>query len=187
MTKLLQNKAVVSCLVVAAAFAVAANFVELPKRRTLAAAARSPSPAPPANPDQEFIPPPLRVAAALAAWRELLPADGLRRDPFALAGVGPVNKPATNAPFSSFTLQAVSIADQRAFAVINQTVVAEGEWLGGWQIEKIEPTQVRLRGRLGPMTVELDRSGRRHKESTGKAAAADLRSGSPVRSGGPNH
>ena len=187
MRKLLQNKAVVGCLVVAAGFAVAANFVELPKRKTLTAAARSSSPALPVGPEPGFVAPPLRAAAALAAWRELFPAESLRRDPFALVGVSPASKPATNATFSSFTLQAVSIADERAFAVINQTVVDEGEWLGGWQVAKIEHTRVRLQGRLGSMVVELDRSGRRHKESTGNAASADLRSGSPAPTGGPKH
>lgn len=175
------------CLVAVALAAVAANFIDLPRARSLTVAARSSGPAQVPGIEHPIVAPaPLQAAAALNGWRELFPLENCRRDPFALTGVGPANKPATNAAFSSFTLQAVSIAEQRSFAVINQTVVTEGEWLGGWQVEVIEPTRVRLKGRLGSIALELDRSGRRHKESTGNRPSADLRAASPARAGEPN-
>ena len=160
MRTLLQNKTVVSCLVVVAVLSVTANFIKFPSRPALSATARENAP-PPENSREESpdVPAASRVERETTAWRELFPRDRPHRDPFAALMAAPPAT-ATNhiAARPVLRLQAVSIEADRILAVINQRVVAEGEQIEGCRVEKILPTEVHLTSPLGPVTVTFDRT-----------------------------
>ena len=161
MRKLLQNKAVVGSLCAVAVLFVAGNFVDLRVRRLIPVAAR-PVSLPPnsAEPVTFTVPPTPRICSELSEWRELFPAATIRRDPFAIPGAHAVTSVSTNAPsVPVFALQAVSIEPGRAFAVINQTIVATGEHLGDYVVEQIQPTEVWLKNTFGRVIVPMDRLG----------------------------
>jgi len=160
MRRILQSKTGVSFLTVVAFVCVAANFVRWPQRRAVTATARENSgPAEELRDEAYQVPPLSRVAAELRDWRELFPLETLRRDPFAAVFMPP---PAatTNVPtMPAFQLQAVSLAAGKAFAVINNRVVAEGEIIEGCRVEKILRTEVRLVSPMfGPVTATFDRT-----------------------------
>lgn len=186
MRKLLQNKLVVSALAGVAALSVAANFVKLPKRLSLAAAREPVVNATDAPPVSLSVPGETEFSRTVRPWRELFPIDSAVRDPFAaLVQPGPTI-PATAtatatsaAPFQPtetpvFVLQAVSIEANRPFAVINQTVVAEGDQISGYRVESIVSTHVTLSGSSGSVVVSMGRTALRQKTPTGAAPAADL-------------
>ena len=121
------------------------------------------------------VPPLSRVLTDLRDWREMLPLDTLRRDPFAAVFVPP---PAavTNTPMMpSFQLQAVSLAAEKILAVINNRVVAEGERIEGCLVEKILAHEVRLVSpAFGPITATFDRIPRQSRAAmTNKSASAN--------------
>lgn len=179
MRKLLQNKAVVGALSVVAIASVAANFVKLPTGRFPVVNARQPEAAPPMPAEGQFhIHGPAFASLAARPWRELYPIDSRARDPFAPAVLpNPVTVPVPKEPDLAtppeFQLQAVSLDGNQAFAVINQTVLREGESIAGYQVAQIEPRQVRLTGPLGPIVVGLTRTAAQ-KPPTGTPANADL-------------
>lgn len=182
MRKLLQNKLVVSALAGVAVLSVVANFVKLPKRLSLAVA-REPSTEPAeVSPTTLHVPGETEFSRTLRAWHELYPINSAARDPFA-----PMIEPATMQPVAvavamaanpslppSFVLQAISIEANRPFAVINQTVVTEGEWISGYRVERILPTRVTLSGGFGSLSIDMSRASQRQKAPTANAPAADL-------------
>ena len=182
MRKLLQNKLVVSALAGVAALSVVANFVKLPKRLSLAAAREPVVNVTDAPPVSLSVPGETEFSRTVRPWRELFPIDSAVRDPFAaLVQPGPtIPATATSAaPFQPsetpvFVLQAVSIEANRPFAVINQTVVAEGDQISGYRVESIVSTHVTLSGSSGSVVVSMRRTALRQKTPTGAAPAADL-------------
>lgn len=187
MRKLLQNKAVVGALSVIAVASVAANFVKLPGTRVRAINARAPMPdGPPAGEGQYHIHGPAFNALAAQPWRELYPIDSDARDPFAPAVLpAPVTIPVPRrddpASPPEFRLQATSVEDRRVFAVINQSVVGEGDVIEGYRVEKIIPGQVRLSGSHGTVTLGFARTASYEKAATASRPNADL----PAANGGP--
>lgn len=184
MRKLLQNKLVVSALAGVAALSVAANFMKLPKRLSLAAAREPVVNATDAPPVSLSVPGETEFSRTVRPWRELFPIDSAVRDPFAaLVQPGPTI-PATATATSAapvqptetpvFVLQAVSIEANRPFAVINQTVVAEGDQISGYRVQSIVSTHVTLSGSSGSVVVSMGRTALRQKTPTGAAPAADL-------------
>jgi hypothetical protein len=161
MRKLLQSKTAVSSLCVIAVLIGAGNFVKLPVRRLIPVAARPAAlSANSAEAEVLQIPSTPRICAELTGWHELFPSAAVRRDPFAIAGgVGPKTSGATNAPLLPvFVLQAVSLEAGRALAVINRTVVATGESLGDYVVERIEPSEVWLKNSFGRVIVPMDQT-----------------------------
>ena len=200
MRKLLQNKWVVSGLATVALGCVAGNFVKFPSRTALTAAAREASPIEAeGTPVSYQVPGVTRFERAVRSWRDLFPVERAAHDPFAwpaLAGTSRGTAPQiTAAPTNLanllvppvFVLQAVSVEADRAFAVINQTVVTEGDQIYGYRVERIIPTQVRLMGALGPLNVTMIQTPPREKVPTAKPPAADLppASARPVPGGSP--
>src|SRR5262245_60186188 len=181
MRKILQSKTGVSGLVAVAILSIAANFLELPVRKGMSAAARESAPALEDAREESFgVPPASRTARELIEWREMFPLDTLQRDPFA-AIVAPAPAATNNAAtMPAFHLQAVSIDGDRVLAVINRRVVAEGEQIEGCRVEKILPTEVRLISPFGPITATFDRTPRLNKPASGNPLAADLPAGSPA-------
>ena len=178
MRKLLQNKLVVSALAGVAVLSVAGNFVKLPKRFSSAAAREPGVVAAEATPVSTTVPGQTEFSRTLRAWHELYPIDVSSRDPFAAR-----IETATTRPFAvatdpalppSFLLQAVSIEANRPFAVINQTVVTEGELINGYRVEKINATGVTLNGDLGSVSIDMSRPSQRQKVPTANVPAADL-------------
>ena len=179
MRKLLQNKLVVAALAIVALLSVAANFVKLPKRLS-PAAAREPSADPAVPfPSSHQIPGETEFSRTPRAWNDYFPVDTSARDPFApnvqsTTVERPVAAPINPTLPPTLVLQAVSIEANRPFAVINQTVLTEGESINGYRIEKILPTHVRLSGSLGIITVDMARASQRQKTPTANAPAAVL-------------
>lgn len=178
MRKLLQNKLVVSGLVVVAILCIAANFMKLPSLRALTASAREPeAPAASTAATAYNVPGITQFSRRYTNWQTLLPIDPMARDPFApaISGVPAMGKrPGTNQPVPEFTLQGVSIEGDRAFAVINQTVVTEGESLSGYRVDRIAPGQVALSGRAGTLVVHMIPPPDPHNSPIANAPDADL-------------
>ena len=159
MRKLLQNKAVVSGLCAIAVLCAAGNFVKSPVGRLISAAARPVSvPATLDAPDILSVPPVPRICADLSNWHDLFPLSTAHRDPFAIVGAHSHGSPSTtNAPpIPTFALQAVSIEAGRTFVVINQTVLAPGERLGDYVLERILPTEVWLKNGLNQVILQMN-------------------------------
>ncbi len=187
MRKLLQNKAVVAGLAVVAAGAVSANFISFPKLLGMSAAARPLAVVTEAAPELPLtVPSRSRLSTEQREWRELFPLNPNVRDPFAPpAEPPPTVVPelvATNSPVApGFVLQAISYEAGRAYAVINQQVLAEGEKLSGYVVEKILPATVHLQGALGRISLTVLRNAVRPKTSPpANPAAADLPAATPV-------
>jgi hypothetical protein len=181
MRNILQSKIGVACLSAVAVLCVAANFVNLLQRRTVATARENPEPVEEEREVAYQVPPLSRVAADLRDWREMFPLDALRRDPFAAVFV-PAPAAVTNTPtMPVFQLQAVSVDDGRLLAVINRRVVGEGEMIEGCRVEKILPYEVRLISPVfGPVTATFDRTPRQsrtaleNKSASANPPSADL-------------
>jgi hypothetical protein len=105
---------------------------------------------------------PARYLTELAGWRTLFPDSELRRDPFTQTGRPDGAAPAETGSDAGqgaevpLTLQAVSIHADRALAVINRQVVAVGEKVSGFVVEKITPLEVTLTGDTGTRTIRID-------------------------------
>lgn len=181
MRKLLQSKAVVAALIVIAAVAVASNFVSLPKLLGVTASARNPG-EPSVEPAETSIrtPPVSRFVTEQQMWRELFPLDTGVRDPFAPPAEAVLRAQQSNSATAGslidpvFILQAISHEPGRAYAVVNQHVLAEGDRLAGYTVERIHPASVDLRGPQGLLSLTLRRTAARQKPSTGNPADADL-------------
>src|SRR5438552_16837381 len=119
MANLLRNKAVVSCLVIIAALGVAANLLKFPFR-TRVLAATLPVATEAAAAEEKFqVPPPLSVRPQLLVWSEAGGGARPARDPFAWPALAtPVSTNALAEPAPAFRLQAVSIEQQKVFAVL---------------------------------------------------------------------
>ena len=176
MRKILQNRTGVGWLVVVAAVCVAGNFIHLPNHQPLTASGRENATAP----EEVFnAPPASRVADELRNWRETFPLETLSRDPFA-ATIEPPPAAVTNLgpTLPTFQLQAVSLADGKALAVINRRVVAEGEMIEGCRVERILPREVRLVSPFfGLITATFDRTPNHNKPASANPPAADLPAG----------
>jgi len=175
MKKWLQSKSFVTCLCVAAGGCIAANFIKLPKRTPLITNARmNPALEQAAPPLAVFIPPAFQERESSEAWRSMFALETLNRDPFAPAGIflsGSGTNGHPNSP--AFSLQAISIDGDKSLAVINQTVLAEGEMIDGYRIEKILPTQVHLSGAIGSVIATLTQRIQNQKTALGNPPAAD--------------
>lgn len=142
-----------SGLVVVAVVIVAAQFVDLPARKPIPAAARS-AIVQVAVTERTFdVPLTPAIVGELSGRADLL-RTAAGRDPFAWPRQAPVltNAPGTKAPF---VVSAISIDAGKALAVINQRIVAVGDTLGGYVVEQILPDEVRLRGPEGPVTARM--------------------------------
>jgi len=173
MRALLQSKIGVSVLCAVAAVSVAANFVKLQVHPALRAFARRTAvPAPPVYEPAMILPDPLQAASRLSSWKDLFPATQLTRDPFTFFS----DRTAASADAVAtprFVLQAVSIEGDHALAVVNHQVVAVGERVGGFQVERIDPTSIQLRDRSTRLVVPIQRTRSVEKIASGKASSAD--------------
>lgn len=180
MRKLLQNKLVVSALAGVAVLSVAGNFVKLPRRFSSAAARGSEVNAAEAAPVSTAVPGETEFSRTIRAWHDLYPIDISARDPFApridpvpqQPGIVTIAANSTLPP--SFILNAVSIEARRPWAVINRTVVTEGESINGYRVDKIIATGVTLHGDLGSISIDMNRPSQRQKLPTANVPAADL-------------
>ena len=180
MRKLLQNKLVVSALAGIAVLSVAGNFVKLPGRFSSAAAREPEVNAAEAAPVSMIVPGETEFSRTLRAWHELYPINPSARDPF-VPGIEPTAQRtgtvtiATNPSLApSFILHAVSIEAHRHWAVINRTVVTEGELINGYRVEKILTASVTLNGDVGSFSIDMNRPSQRQKVPTANVPAADL-------------
>lgn len=161
MRKLLQNKAVVAGLAVVAGACIAGNFVQWPARKGAIPVAARVAPETPAVDAAAFpIRSPLRIAGTLAAWMHSTNAPASSRDPFKPAYLPtPRSNPVlvTTAPATppSFVVQAISVEGEKILAVVNRRVVAAGDQIEGYLVERIQANQVHLRGPTGPVTVSI--------------------------------
>jgi hypothetical protein len=175
MRKLLRSKIGVSLLGAVAILCVAGNFVHLPARRALSAGAREIVPAPgPGGPGSVPAPAPLRIAEALSGWRQLFPDRDLARDPFSIAAQKSAALASAGPGADALRLQAVSIDGDRALVVVNHRVLAVGESIGEYRLERIQPTQAHFKSRWGTLVVPLQRRGFAEKNPSGSPASSDL-------------
>ena len=155
MTNPLRNNAVVACFVVIAGLGVAANVFHF--RLPVSAAAPAAVLDPIAAEEKFEVPPPLGIAQELRSWASSL-AIQPARDPFAWPHrPSPVSTNAPSGPIPAFRLQAVSIDGDQALAVLNQRILAVGEKLGDYAVERILPRAVWMRGPAGLIVVHLAR------------------------------
>ena len=184
MRRILQSKLGVSILCLVAALCCVANFVKLPARRgPLTGAARGNSAIPGSagaeggdSSPAPAAPLPLKCASALAGWRSLWPDGGVRRDPFQFADSETRPSPThglAGVPSAAevLTVQAISLDDQRALAVINRRVVGVGEWVGDYQVVGMTRGAVEVTSRWGRATVEIAGRGRRENAGVGSSGA----------------
>src|SRR5689334_9031347 len=161
MRKLLQNKAVVACLAVVALLSIAGNLVQWPAARTLPVGARAIGDVVAVDPADFPLRAPLQIERTLAGARESLETLRPARDPFSpvrlavapsAQGPSPATTPAVP---PSFLVQAISIEADKSLVVINRQVLALGEAVDGYVVERIEPKLIRLRGPAGVITVPI--------------------------------
>lgn len=103
---------------------------------------------------------PLSIHDALIAWQTTNTVAASRLDPFADEALLRLQTPAgmISVDPPTLTLQGVSIGDRHTFAVVNRRVVADGEKVGNWNIERIEADTVWVRNVLGErLALHLDR------------------------------
>jgi hypothetical protein len=97
------------------------------------------------------------VEKALADWPRQISETTMARDPFrrirrpAPQTTNQVNTP----PPPTFTVQAISIENGRASAVINRQIVGPGDKINGYVIGEIQPHQVWLSGPAGQFAVPV--------------------------------
>jgi hypothetical protein len=105
-------------------------------------------------------PQPLSVLAALREWEAPTNKIAARQDPFAY---GTTNAPelakttAADPPLDSLMVQAISIHADRAFAVLNRSIIGVGEVLGDWRVTSIQPDAITLRGPPGHFVLGIRR------------------------------
>lgn len=182
MRKFLQSKAAVSALVIIAGLAVTANFVSIPKLLGVAATARIANESFSQSTETQIkMPPNSRFVAEQKMWQDLFPVNSGVRDPF--APIADPSTPTSKGDLSAtppplvtpeFILQAISREPGRAYAVINQQVLAVGELVSGYKVERIFAASVDLRGPTGRISLSLPRTAVRQKTATVTAPPADL-------------
>lgn len=146
----LQNKYIVSCLAVAAGIALGWDHLRpyLGAPALPVGATTTPTPA---NRERLIPPPALKVADALSQWSTLLENQEPARDPMTYPGTkvltvsAPVTNPDKGPTGPAWLLKAISVGDDRKFAVFNHTIVAEGEQAGPYLIEHIDESGVWVR------------------------------------------
>ncbi|MHB9006593.1 MAG: hypothetical protein ACYDC1_06640 [Limisphaerales bacterium] len=109
--------------------------------------------------DPFVVPPALKIAGALSAWRP--GANGTSRaDPFAYVRPSPAAEGTADLAgpdVGLWALTGISLAGDRAFAVVNRTVVAVGDEVGSCRVERIGRDEVVLAGPRGPVRLRLER------------------------------
>jgi hypothetical protein len=163
MRTLLQNRAVVGCLVVLAFGSVGWRILSVVGSHPITVAARG-TPQPLASPPR--FRDGLRAASSslrdrLTNWQALFSERQIKRDPF--AGRFPASEPEISASNGANPqagplplLQAISIEPKGAYAVVNRRVVQEGESLDGYLVEKIHAEKVWLKHPGGRMVLRLE-------------------------------
>ncbi len=181
MRKLLQNKLIVSILAVVAVLCIAANFVKLPSLSSFSVSARETpvSLGPPPIAAKFHIHGTSFVHLSNQPWRDLFPIDPQGRDPFAtpaLVAPGTTPEPRRADPPvpPPLTLRGVSIEAGRALAVINHSIVAEGEFIAGCRVDQILPDRVTLSGSFGLLVLDMNPAAHAKKLPTAKPTNADL-------------
>lgn len=90
---------------------------------------------------------PARYLTELSNWRQLLTIPELRRrDPFAAVKQTPTADSVTN---NVLELSAISIQPLKSLAVVNQQIVAVGELVQGYVVDRIDRDGVVLRDKNG--------------------------------------
>ncbi|MBL9134261.1 MAG: hypothetical protein JNK85_00270 [Verrucomicrobiales bacterium] len=91
------------------------------------------------------------------------PSATPRADPFAYPTpaspeVAAAVRP-TNSPSAALILQGISMGDGRGLAVVNRRIVAVGDSIGAWRIERIESSRVWIRSGNAhePVALEFQR------------------------------
>ena len=170
MRKLLRNKLVVGYLVAVATLALAWNFLAPHFGRPPAVLAPAAEPVRPAAADAFVVPHVLAVTDAIAQWNQTPGSRVSRADPFAYpASARPAAPPEPPPAPTPLVLQAISVDDTRAFAVVNRAIVAAGDALGEYRIESIEPTKVWVRGPQGRRALRLNREAPRPGKPTAQS------------------
>lgn len=180
MRKLLQSKAFVGCLCVAAAACVTVQVLGPRLHRPVAAAARSSMDAQDPGKAVIGVPSPLSFRGELTDWRSMFPAETLIRDPFSPAPDAAAVAASKSTPqeVARFVLQGVSIEPEHSLAVVNHHIVGVGDKLEGFTVESIQPAQVWMSGPQGKLIVSMDRDSRHPKKNRSEApASADPSSG----------
>jgi hypothetical protein len=169
MTHLLQDKRIVSILAVAAVLVVGWRFQGLRERWLppvpVAALEAAVSPFQ-ALPDSQAVlaapgPGPREsVLNNLTHWERLIGDSTFTRDPFgpliASADPGPASRIGAGLPGDDLlVLSAVSIEPLKAFAVINRQILAVGEPIGTYQVERIRSHEVWLQHPTGRRVLRL--------------------------------
>lgn len=99
------------------------------------------------------------IQQVLAEWQPPTPTPATDRDPFLFAApsVSALNGDPNQAKRPDLVLQAVSIADGKALAVVSRRVVAAGESVGDWRVTRIEPDEVWVQGATGTYVLRFRR------------------------------
>lgn len=76
----------------------------------------------------------------------------LERDPFAIGRSGPQK------PEDELVLEGVMWDEKKPTAIINQTLVSEGDTIGEFQVVKIQQTSARLKGKTSEFELQLNKT-----------------------------
>lgn len=169
MRRILQNKVFVAAMCVCAVLAVGWRVLALAKPGLLEGAAREPaSLVPPLDAQPGFVQPETVLArddwpdyrTNLLDWPDLFPVNAQTRDPFAPARLNlePVDHPASFSDLpgsATLVLQAISIQAGQTLAVINRQIIAPGETIGEFVVEKILAHEVWLKHPQGRHVLSL--------------------------------
>ena len=162
MTKLLQSRWTLPCALVAA-LAVWIGDQRSPQGSTAPIRTRiqtrlepATAPASPGPTVHE-----LSIHGALREWlveQAKLAASKRREDPFLEWTEPRVLPPPTNGEVSALpVLRGISLGAGRPLAILDRTVVGEGETLGSWRIDRIESDTVWVEGPAGTVGLTLAR------------------------------
>lgn len=104
----------------------------------------------------------LSILPTLKTWIEQAASETnlLREDPFTYpADPAPMASPLTNATPASPPprLHGISIGAGKPLAVLNRSVVGEGDTIGPWRVEEIAADSVRLAGPQGLLSIHVER------------------------------
>lgn len=169
MTKILENKWVVTGLIVAAVGAIGWNFrASLPGMNLVANAREAVSeevvsgsqPEDPHSPSSLVLSTNrLRMNADLNQWRQTASESEIKRDPFSfpVKEQAPDGSPAADSAAPPLvTLQAISMRGESGLAVINRQVVAAGDTVSGYEVISISAAEVVVRGYGERKSLRLD-------------------------------
>jgi hypothetical protein len=103
----------------------------------------------------------LSIQGALREWlaeQSNLATTNLREDPFLEWTEPRVLPPTTTGEVTALpVLRGISLGAGRPLAILDRTVVGEGETLGSWRIDKIESDTVWVEGPTGTVGLTLAR------------------------------